>query len=133
MSSLRKEVTKLHSQVVTKAAESFSSVRDTAADRWSKRPDRNRNVKIGKYLRAHSAVDAAVGVASEIEVTVVNADSLCIELPEMSVNAGAVRFGADAEDSAARTESTGALPKPEMTATSDPRWCRTNSRRLGRD
>jgi hypothetical protein len=30
MSSLRQEVTKLHSQVVTTAAESFSSVRDAA-------------------------------------------------------------------------------------------------------
>ena len=66
MASLRKEVTKLHSQAITKADESFSSVRDSAADRWSKRPDRNRKVKLGKYLRAHSAVDAANGVASEI-------------------------------------------------------------------
>ncbi len=133
MSSLCKEVTKLHSQVVTTAAESFSSVRDAAADRWSKIPHRNSTVKLGKYLRAHSAVDAAVGVASEIEVAVINADSLCIELPGMPVNASSVSFGAEPEDSAARTASTGILPKPEVTATNDPRWCRTNFRRLGRD
>ena len=63
MSSLRKEVTKVQSQVVTKAAENFSFVRDTAADRWSNLPDRNSTVKLGKYLRAHKSI-AAVCVAS---------------------------------------------------------------------
>ncbi len=101
MLSLRRDVTKLHSEVITTAAKSLSSVRDAAADRLSKVPDRNSTVKLGKDLRAHRSI-AAVCVASEIEVTVVNADSLCIELPGISVNASSVSCGAGPEDSAAR-------------------------------
>ncbi|DBA95850.1 TPA: hypothetical protein ACH3X1_001396 [Trebouxia sp. C0004] len=48
MSSFCKEVTKLHSQVVTTAAESLNPVSDAAADRWPKIPDRNSTVKLGK-------------------------------------------------------------------------------------